>query len=126
MVDIVALAEIALTAGSFGFVFGIGLKNFTKPRISAWIIGEIDNYVNGFMSNMANNPKFASEFVKPLISASFSELGIDKTSKGGDIKIGGLKLPRELVLGFAQKFLGDSTRKAAEEGTNMLLGGLNG
>ena len=129
--EIILVSLFGLATGSFGFALGIGAKNFTIPRLQAWIFSQMNAYVAGFLQNLHDNPETAEKMVQPFITAVLKQLqgdspGGSPSARGKDFKIMGFKIPSELVQGLAERFLGNflnekTGRKALASAAGVVL-----
>jgi hypothetical protein len=114
---------LGLTAGSFGFALGIGIKNFTIPRIKQHIFDLINAYVAGFLANLQNHPEQVDAIVAPFIESAMRQLqgGDEKTPHDKSFKILGFPVPQSLINRGIELIFGKLTKGKTSQSSNSLL-----
>lgn len=113
---------LGLSTGSFGFALGLGIKNFTIPRLKQHFFDLINAYVAGFMKNVQDNPEVAEQFVGPFIQAALKEFQNQTQAPGetkGAFKIAGLKIPNSILQPIIERVVSQFIGK--KQNSNSLL-----
>ncbi len=118
--DFTLVILLGLATGSFGFALGLGIKNFTIPRIKASILNLINSYVAGFLQNLQEHPEQVDAIVTPFIDSVMRQLQGNEKGPGKDrtFKIAGIPIPQSLVTKGLEMLLGNLKPK---QNSNSLL-----
>ena len=84
MIDLQSLLAIGLVTGSItitGLIIGV---YSLKSRIESRIIGTIEQFLVGFLGQIAENPKQFADMVKPILSSLVKELMPPEMQKAAD------------------------------------------
>lgn len=136
--DLSTIIGIGVFAGITGLAAAILIFYTLRNRLLGVMVRFVDEYVANFVGQFSKNDEFRQSLTEPVIQDALALLLANKdaivsellaavqkelgSNSGGNLKIGGLKIPNEVVGMIANMLGGTVKNKAAEGLAGSLLG----